>query len=310
MDLRKLRYFCRVVEAGSMSRAAASLNVAQPALSKSIQALEAEMETGLLQRTSKGACPTEAGERLYEHAQIIFTQIDRARAEVRRTTQRPSGHVIVGMPHSVTQRLGMPLLKAATARYPLIRMEIAQDQSHILPARLRSGRVDFAVSAAQRPSAEITAAPLLVEELFLVMPADPTLPARASISFEDAARLSYVLPSLSNGLRTTAESLFKARSLPLNVRYEVDAIALIPECVRAGLGATILPGGCIGPEMAARMLVVPFTESCHRTLVVSQPASQAPTPAASAIIGLARDVTRELVADNAWLGAKLVEPTA
>ena len=64
MDVRRLRYFCRVVESGSMSRAATSLNVAQPALSKSIQTLEQELETELFQRTSKGKVPTEAGERL------------------------------------------------------------------------------------------------------------------------------------------------------------------------------------------------------------------------------------------------------
>jgi hypothetical protein len=66
LDLRKLRYFSNVVEARSISKAADSLHVAQPALSKSIQALEQELGTTLLQRSAKGIATTEAGARLYE----------------------------------------------------------------------------------------------------------------------------------------------------------------------------------------------------------------------------------------------------
>jgi DNA-binding transcriptional LysR family regulator len=307
MDVRRLRYFCRVVESGSMSRAATSLNVAQPALSKSIQTLEQELETELFQRTSKGTVPTEAGERLYEHAQIIFTQIDRAKVEIRESTARPTGHVVVGMPHSIISRLGMPLLKEVTRRFPSIRIELAQEHSHVLAARLRSGRIDIAVSAAQRPSSELTSTPLLIEELFLVTPRDGKGNNGSAISFAEASRLSYILPSLSNGLRATVESQFRARSLPLDVKYEIDAIGLIPQCVEAGLGATILPGGCIDFAMEGKLTAWRFEENgCHRTLVITHSADATPTPASSAIIRMIVELTHKLVRDQGWPGAKLI----
>jgi DNA-binding transcriptional LysR family regulator len=311
MDLRKLRYFCRVIESGSMSRAAASLNVAQPALSKSIQGLEQDLETELLQRTSKGAVATEAGERLYEHAQIVFNQIARARSDVTKSNDRPSGHVVIGMPHSIISKIAMPILREVTERHPLIRVEITQDHSHVLAARLRSGRVDVAIMAAQRQAMEISSLPILVEELFLLCPPPTDPAAKQSMTFRQASRLNYVLPSLGNGLRTSAESHFKARSLPLNVRFEIDAIGLIPECVEAGLGSTILPGGCITERMANRLRVLRFAPTgCHRTLVISQPSDAVTSTATAAIVTLVKDLVRKLVDEDQWLGGRPVESAA
>lgn len=307
MDMRRLRYFCRVLESGSMSRAALSLNVAQPALSKAIQCLEQDLGTQLLQRTSKGAVATEAGERLYEHAQIIFTQIDRAKADIRESAIRPTGHVVVGMPYSIISKLGMPLLKAVTQRYPSIQIELAQQHSHMLATPLRSGRIDMAVLATQRRSSELTVSPFLVEELFLLAPRDRLEGDSQTIGFLEASRLSYVLPSLSNGLRAAAESQFKARSLPLEVLYEIDSISLIPQCVEAGLGAAILPGGCIDGAIMKRLAVRRFEEGgCHRTLVISRPASPAPTPACAAVMRLVMELTQNLVQSGRWPGARLI----
>src|ERR1700677_4407280 len=112
MDFRRLRYFMQIVEAGSISRASRSLNVAQPALSKSIQWLEGEFETPLLQRSTHGVTTTEGGQRLYEHCQILFKQLERARLDVRKSVERPSGHVTVGMPYSIVKVLTVALLEA------------------------------------------------------------------------------------------------------------------------------------------------------------------------------------------------------
>ena len=98
MDFKKLRYFAGVVEARSMSKAAERLRVAQPALSKSLRSLEDEFGTALLKRSPQGVAVTEAGQTLYEHCEILFKQIDRARIDVLHAVERPSGVVSVGMP--------------------------------------------------------------------------------------------------------------------------------------------------------------------------------------------------------------------
>ena len=283
MDFRRLRYFVRIVEAGSISRASTTLNVAQPALSKAIQSLERDFETPLLQRSTHGVATTEGGQRLYEHCQILFKQLERAKLDVRKSVEQPSGHVTVGMPHSIGKILTIPLLEATTRLFPQMQIEISQDQSHLLSDRIRSGHLDFAVIAASRPLTGLTTSPLLREELFLVDRRDDRDDTNdCPIAFVEAATRRYVLPAVGNGLRASVEGHFRTRGLQLNVAHEVDAISMILDCVMAGLGAAILPGGCIQGERAARALTVrPFAEGgCWRAIAICHSPSKTLTPAA------------------------------
>src|SRR5689334_11050734 len=234
MDLRKLRYFADVVEAKSISKAAESLHVAQPALSKSIASLEVELGAVLLQRSAKGVAMTEAGARLYEHCQIVFKQLDRARLDVRKSVERPSGVVTVGLPHSLMTVLALPMLQLTSARYPDVRLELKQEHTHVLGSNLRGGKLDFSIMANPRSTAGLTCRPLVEEELLFVEPiASRDRRKGGRVSFLEASHCEFILPSVGNGLRETAEGHFRARSLRLNVRYEVDAIALIVQCVEA-----------------------------------------------------------------------------
>ena len=306
MDVRKLRYFAQVVEARSLSRAAEQLNVAQPALSKSIQALERDLDLQLLRRSAQGVTPTEAGVRLYEHSQIIFQQLDRARLEVRKTGNRPSGRVVVGMPHSIAAVLGLPLLVAAAERLPDIRLELVQDHSHQLTGGLRADRVNLAIMANPRSRADLVVEPILSEQLFFVSRLQEPEPA-GPISFFEAATYRYVLPGSSNGLRATVESYFRTRGLSLVVETEVDAIGLIPRCVEAGLGATVLPGGSLSDPRGAEMLQVrPFETSFERVVVLARSAQTPLTPAPEAVIELATTLCRELARSGKWRGGSVL----
>ena len=308
MDLRKLRYFEAVVEARSMSKAAERLHVAQPALSKSLRSLEEEFGTALLKRSPRGVTATEAGERLYEHCQILFKQVDRARLDVVRSVERPSGLVSVGMPHSLMAVLALPLLRAATQRLPNVRVELKQEQSHNLAAAVRSRKLDFAVVAQPRSAAGLALRPLLSEEMFFLEPRRKGRRAnRAPISFAEASARQFVLPTLGNGLRAYVESQFRARSLSLNVKYEIDAIALIARCVVAGLGVSLLPGGCLENDPAYRDLDTrSFDEGgCRRSLVVCHSEEGVPSPASERVMSLVVEMSRSLTSSGAWLGARL-----
>jgi LysR family transcriptional regulator, nitrogen assimilation regulatory protein len=308
VDLRKLRYFAGVVEARSMSKAAERLHVAQPALSKSLRSLEEELGAALLKRSSHGVAATEAGERLYEHCHILFKQVDRARMDVVRSVGRPSGLVSVGMPHSLMAVLALPLLNAATRQLPDVRVELKQEQSHNLAAAVRSQKLDFAVVAQPRSTAGLALRPLLSEELFFLEPRRKRGRARhAAISFTEASTRQFVLPTVGNGLRAYAESQFRARSLALNVSYEIDAIALIPRCVVAGLGVSLLPGGCLQNDPAYRDLDTrSFDEGgCRRSVVICRSEEGVPSPASGRVVSLVEDMSRSLIGSAAWLGARL-----
>jgi LysR family transcriptional regulator, nitrogen assimilation regulatory protein len=308
MDIRKLRYFAGVVEARSISKAAESLHVAQPALSKSLRSLEQDLGATLLQRSAQGVAATEAGARLYDHCQILFKQVDRARLDVVRSVERPSGLVAVGMPHSLMALLALPLLKLTTERFPEIRLELKQEQSHVLAAAVRANKLDFAVVAQPRSSAGLACRPLLTEEVFFIEPRrDDGDNASGEISFVDASRRQFVLPTVGNGLRAYIEGHFRARSLELDVRYEIDAIALITQCVDAGLGASVLPGGCLqqDPEYH-RLRVRSFADGgCHRRLVLCRSEEANISPASERVMSLVEHTSRDLVARANWLGGRV-----
>ena len=95
MELRQMRYFVQVVELGSMSRAAQALGVVQSALSQQISRLEGELATRLLQRTSKGVLPTEAGLAFFREAQLCLRHAEQSVRAARQA--RLSGSVSVGL---------------------------------------------------------------------------------------------------------------------------------------------------------------------------------------------------------------------
>jgi LysR family transcriptional regulator, nitrogen assimilation regulatory protein len=96
MQFRQLRYFVKIVEAGSFSRAASIVHVAQPALSQQVAELEERLGVALLQRSARGVRPTAAGEIFYKEASAILRQLDQLPSVVRSDTDQPEGVVNVG----------------------------------------------------------------------------------------------------------------------------------------------------------------------------------------------------------------------
>ena len=105
MDLRQLRYFARVVESGSFSKAANQLHVAQPALSQHVRHMEDELGVTLLHRGSQGVAPTEAGQRLHRHAKRILAEFAEIPDSVRGEAIAPRGDVRFGLPGTVSEIL-------------------------------------------------------------------------------------------------------------------------------------------------------------------------------------------------------------
>ena len=145
MELRQLRYFVAIVDHGSLSRAALILHVAQPALTQQLRQLEEELGVQLLHRSAQGVLSTDAGKVFYEHAQAILKQVADARSAVTQSATRPSGNVTLGLPHSISGALALPLLLAARERYPEITLQLTEEITGNLNEQLKSGRINLAV---------------------------------------------------------------------------------------------------------------------------------------------------------------------
>lgn len=146
MNLRRLKYFVKIVDIGSLTQAAEVLHIAQPALSQQLATLEGELKQRLLIRTKRGVTPTEAGNILYMHATTILRQCEQARSAVNCAGQSLTGQVSVGLAlGSVSSTLAMPLLQAVREQHPGILLYLNENSTSTLNTLVIEGRMDMAV---------------------------------------------------------------------------------------------------------------------------------------------------------------------
>ena len=196
MDTRRLFSFVRIVDAGSITRAADILHIAQPALSQQVTALEAHFGQQLLIRSKQGVEPTDAGRALYRHAQVILRQVESAQAEVSVIGRELAGGVSVGLaPYSTVSAIALPLLTAVRERYPSILLHINENFGGVLSEAMMTGRMDMALLYDAGPIKGVDFERLLTEELMVVAPAGTGLPGGTgtAISIRELVDLPLLL---------------------------------------------------------------------------------------------------------------------
>lgn len=308
MELRQLRYFARVVELGSMSRAAIELDVVQSALSQQISRLESELSTRLLQRSSKGVVPTEAGLAFFHEAQLALRHAEQA---VRAAQQsRLSGTVSVGLAPTTASVLGAPLMKAMHERYPDVRLHMVESLSGHLSTMLNARQLDLAVLFDTNPARRWSVTPLLEEKLFLIRSRKglpPKAPARLRMA--QLKDVPLILPTGPHGLRSTIDAAFLRAKLKPLLAAEIDSLAMLMDAVDSGLGCTIQPWGAVGrfPDAAQRFHLAEITDAqARRPNALCSLSDDELSPAALATRVVLGDCVRELVRGGRWTGARLL----
>lgn len=143
MDSRRLHYFLAVYEHGSLGRAAAALNLTQPALSKSISQLETELKVKLFDRTPKGLVPTIYGETLSLHARAVQSELRHAEQEIALMTGAAKGEVRIGVTPSIAISLMPRIASVLHEQRPGIQLTVIEAlMQHHAPA-LRRGELDL-----------------------------------------------------------------------------------------------------------------------------------------------------------------------
>ncbi|WP_020204811.1 MULTISPECIES: LysR family transcriptional regulator [Cupriavidus] len=318
MELRQLRYFVQVVEMGSMGQAAQKLGVVTSALSQQISRLESELSTRLLQRTSSGAVPTDAGLAFWRQAQLAIRHADDAVRAAQ--LARLSGHVSVGMAPSTVAVLGLPFMLAMRERYPDIRLHLVENLSGNLAAMIGARQLDLAVLFQVEAGQRWSVTPLLEERLFLIARDGlPGVPAGGPLELEQLGALPLILPSSPHGLRALLNQAFARGQHQPNVVAEIDGLAMLMDAVRAGLGATIQPGAAVARLLGEPLAMTEIADGgngthggngsgtvCRPNLLVSLSDDEL-SPAGLAARTVLASVTRALVTEGRWPGATLHE---
>ena len=305
MELRQLRYFVAVVEAGGMGRAAERLGVVTSALSQQISRLESELSTRLLMRTSTGVVPTGAGLAFLHQAQLALRHADAAASAARHA--RLSGQVSIGLPSTTAAVLGVPLIEAMKARHPAVRLHVVESLSGHLASMLGARLIDLAVLFETTGARRLSVTPLLDERLYVVgRPGSRGMPSGERVRLAALRDAPLILPSAPHGLRIIVDDAFRRAGVSPRVVAEIDGLPLLMDAVAAGLGATIQPGSALARTPDGSLSLVRVTDaSARRTSVLASLSDDELSPAALAARVVVADVARALVGDGRWRGATL-----
>lgn len=312
LDLRQLRYFVAIVDAGSVSRAATVLHIAQPALSQQLAHLESEIGTKLLRRSVRGVAPTEAGSAVYRHAQTLLKLAAETANVARGAGSGASGRVRIGMPSSIAMILVAPLLEALHERHPGILVEIYESPSTYLAAQLFDERVDLSVLVDRSPSPSLAMAPLVSESVYFVheRKSNP-LSACETVSIAQLAAIPMILTTRATTLRHLLDAAFLDAGFAPLVFAEASSIQTLLTVVAQGGIGTLIPFSALSWHPATRSLqhhlVEPRIERIA-SLAWSRTASM--TESTECVRDSIIEVTRSLVRARKWLGTTLRAPDA
>ena len=242
MNLRRLKYFVKIVDIGSLTQAADVLHIAQPALSQQLATLEGEVRQQLLLRTKRGVTPTEAGKVLYRHAQLILRQCEQARVDMDAAGQGLQGAVSVGLaPGTAAAALALPLLRTVRARHPGVLLYLNETYGSTLSELIMNGRMDLAVLYGGRTAVHgLAFVPLLKEQLFVVGPSSLPAPPQ-QVPLRLLADLDLYLARPYNVVRKMVDEAFAGIGLVPRVVAEIESASTLTAVIADGLGATILP---------------------------------------------------------------------
>lgn len=323
VDLRTLRYFIAVLEAGSLSRAAGTLYVAQPALTAQIKKLEAELGTQLFERSHAGVTPTPAGLQLYEDARRLLSDADAMRERIQRLPQGPEGSVTVALPFLLASLLIGPVLARLKASHPRIRVFVLDDLSLLVKKAMLDRRADVGLLVDSPQVDGLSCRPLAREPMFfcgcdrtgevarlLQAPggrktkARPPADAIPEIDFALAAAQPLVLQSRRFAIRRAVEDAAAALGVTLDIVHEHDSTRVIRSLYTSGAGFTFTPA-CALPEASAParpgwIVARVVRPDLSRTYTLATPAGRTPDAATEVVIDALAGEARRMIEAGEW----------
>jgi DNA-binding transcriptional LysR family regulator len=289
MDVQSLRYYVEVVRQGGFTRASETLHVTQPALSKSVKALEEELGTALLVRERKRVRPTDAGRIVLERARGVLDALRGLEEDVVALSALRRGRLRVGMPPIAGVAFFAPLLAEYHQLYPGILLELREEGSHNLEALVRGRELD--VGAVVLPTDEETFAtsPIVRDALRAVVHPSHPLARRREVKLRDLAGTPFVLYRPEFALHGHILDACRRSGFEPMVVSESSHWDFIVAMVAANIGLAFLPDTICRQLDRRQVRTVRLTDPVipwNASLIWRR--DQQPPPATRAFIDLAR----------------------
>lgn len=282
MDTQNLRAFLEVAQSNSFSEAGEKLHLTQPAVSKRIAQLEAQLDTSLFDRIGRTVGLTEAGRALLPHARAVQVELQAAERSVRDLTGEVSGNLRMATSHHIgLHRLPTALSHFSNA-YPAVHIDIDfMDSEQAYELTLR-GEIELAVvTLSPAPVEQVRVLPIWPDPLDFMVHTEHALAQQKHIDLATLSEHPAILPGLNTYTGQIIKSLFDERQLTLNVSIGTNYLETIRMMASIGLGWTVLPRSMLDDSLR----VLPLKDArLERTLGVVHHEGRSLSRAAQAFI--------------------------
>ncbi len=300
----KWSLFIKVAELGSLTHAAAALNMPQSVISRQIGVLERECASRLFRRTGRGVVLTDIGRQIFPRVRALIAQADQLSDDIRTSGGQPLGDVRVGLlPSAITLYAGR-LFRAAGERYPKVRLHFTEGSSVQLEDWLNQGRLDLSLLL-REDTRELPGEPTLSRvSLSLIGPREDPITTQRTVEFRQLADLPLIVPGEPHLLRARLDVLAMQHQIKLKVHVEADSIRLQEEIVAAGGGYAIVAATTPVTSLSRFSAALIVNPELHRRVVLSTTLLRPHTLATRAVTKLLQELTSATA--EQWGAAELV----
>ncbi|MFQ3199038.1 MAG: LysR family nitrogen assimilation transcriptional regulator [Paraglaciecola sp.] len=314
MNTKQLEYFLATVEQGSISGAAKTLDVAQPAISLQLANLEHELKIKLFERNFRGVKLTESGSQFETHANIILNQINTAKIELSGQQKECRGKVVVGLSQSICNVLSIQLQTELEHRFANIELSFRVGPSYMVENWLAEEQVDIALC--YNPYIHETGPknlPLISENLYLYISPRPQNPSYSelslygSIEFEALQHYEIFMPDKRDALPQLLFAQAEKSGIKLKTKNAFGQLMTTLHYVSQGFGLAIYPSSATchletSQQIRAINIIQPHMQ---REVYLGMPERKRNSAPVTAVYELIRETTANLHAQDNWRGRLL-----
>jgi LysR family transcriptional regulator, hca operon transcriptional activator len=243
MELRHLRYFVAVADAGSLTVAAEQkLHTSQPSLSRQIRDLEQEVGVPLMQRGAHGIDLTPAGKAFLDHARMALVQAEAAKEAAHRAAQPARSSFALGFISGAEIGLLPEVERVLRDGFPEIDLRLSSDYSPVLARALMRRRLDAAFMRPEEHMEDLSYKRVRTDPLVLVLPSDHRLASQTAVSPQDIANEIFYLPSKSApAVRRVVLDYFNRAGIDLKPDHEVHNVVHAISMITSTRAVMLLP---------------------------------------------------------------------
>lgn len=257
MELRQLRHFVAVSDCGTYSAASDMLNLTQPALTRSIQTLEEQLQTSLFTRQPRGVTLTDAGTALLRHARLMLHQATAAEEDVEAITGGTSGQLNIGLAPMFSTAVIDKVLIALNEQFPSLRFKVTTALLGDIMSDILDATLDVALSnIPSGPMPQGIAHETMFETRSSVyVGKGHPLARKTAISIDDLRGVSWAIVRQLQTIDVLGDLLFTGTGVQVEPTIETNSLSLLRTVLLSGQFASVLPEHWLREDLKAGRIV-------------------------------------------------------